>query len=105
MFDRPRGGERAILVNVEIAGPSTFGDAAEFAELAVSAGVVPVATVVARRVKPDPKYFVGMGKAAEIRDVVSATTADVVLFDRSLSPAKSAIWKSCWNVGCSTAPG
>ena len=88
MFDRPRGGERAILVNVEIAGPSTFGDAAEFAELAVSAGVVPVATVVARRVKPDPKYFVGMGKAAEIRDIVSATTADVVLFDRSLSPAQ-----------------
>ena len=88
MFDRPRGGERAILVNVEIAGPSTFGDAAEFAELAVSAGVVPVATVVARRIKPDPKYFVGMGKAAEIRDVVSATTADVVLFDRSLSPAQ-----------------
>ena len=88
MFDRPRGGERAILVNVEIAGPSTFGDAAEFAELAVSAGVAPVATVVARRTKPDPKYFVGMGKAAEIRDVVSATTADVVLFDRSLSPAQ-----------------
>ena len=88
MFDRPRGGERAILVNVEVAGPSTYGDAAEFAELAVSAGVVPVATVVARRVKPDPKYFVGMGKAAEIRDVVSATTADVVLFDRSLSPAQ-----------------
>ena len=88
MFDRPRGGERAILVNVEIAGPSTFGDAAEFVELAVSAGDVPVATVVARRVKPDPKYIVGMGKAAEIRDVVSATTADVVLFDRSLSPAQ-----------------
>ncbi|MGD9600975.1 MAG: ribosome rescue GTPase HflX [Gammaproteobacteria bacterium] len=88
MFERPRGGERAVLVNVELAPPARPGDPAEFHDLAVSAGVTVVATVTARRDRPDPKHFVGEGKAEEIKAVVAAHTADVVLFDRALSPAQ-----------------
>ncbi len=88
MFDRPRGGERAILVNVELAPPARRGDAAEFYELVCSAGVSPVLTIAARRARPDPKYFVGLGKAEELKAAITHTGAEVALFDRSLSPAQ-----------------
>lgn len=88
MFERPRGGERAILVTVDLAAPERRGDAAEFGELAVSAGVAPVARLAAKRDRPDPKFFVGVGKVAELKSTVQAVEAEVVLFDRSLSPAQ-----------------
>ena len=88
MFERPPGGERAVLVNVELPPPARPGDAAEFHELVRSAGVVPVLTVSARRARPDPKYFVGVGKAMELKAAVAQYSAEVVLFDRSLSPAQ-----------------
>lgn len=88
MFDRHQGGERAVLVNVTLAPPAPQGDAAEFAELAASAGVVCVGTLGARRDRPDPKHFIGDGKALELKALVAELGADVVLFDRSLSPAQ-----------------
>ena len=88
MLERPTGGERAVLVNVELAPPAPPCDADEFAELARSAGVDCIATVAARRGRPDPKYFVGEGKALELKALAEAEQAEVVLFDRSLSPAQ-----------------
>jgi len=88
LFERPRGGERAVLVNVELAPPARAGDVGEFTELACSAGVTPVITLKARRDRPDPKYYVGEGKATELKTLVAEHRADVVLFDRSLSPAQ-----------------
>jgi len=88
LLDRPGGGERAVLVHVELAPPAAAGDPLEFLELARSAGVEPVASVHARRDRPDPRYFVGEGKAREIQETVTLHGADVVLFDRSLSPAQ-----------------
>ena len=88
MFERPRGGERAVLVNVELASPAAPCDVAEFAELARSAGVDCVASLQARRARPDPKYFVGEGKAEELKALVQSHEAEVVLFDRSLTPAQ-----------------
>ena len=67
MFERPRGGERAVLVGVGIGHPVDPHDTAEFAALAASAGTLAVGTVLAARARPDPKYFVGSGKAEEIR--------------------------------------
>ena len=88
MFDRHQGGERAVLVNVALAPPAPAGDPAEFAELAASAGVQCVGTLTARRDRPDPKHFIGDGKAEELKALVAELGADVVLFDRSLSPAQ-----------------
>jgi GTP-binding protein HflX len=73
---------------VELAPPAPAGDAAEFAELAASAGALPVATITARRDRPDPKFFVGEGKAEELKTAVAAHAAAIVLFDRSLTPAQ-----------------
>jgi len=88
LFDRHQGGERAVLVNVTLAPPAPAGDPAEFAELAASAGVRCVGSLSARRDRPDPKHFIGDGKAEELKALVEELGADVVLFDRTLSPAQ-----------------
>ena len=71
-----------------IGHPVDPNDTAEFAALAASAGTVVVATVLGSRARPDPKYFVGSGKAEEIRLAAVAHEADVVLVDQTLSPSQ-----------------
>jgi GTP-binding protein HflX len=88
LFERPRGGERAILVGVGIGHPVDPHDTAEFKALAASAGTVGVGLVLASRPRPDPKYFVGSGKAEEIKACADANDADVVLVDQALSPSQ-----------------
>ncbi|HEY5264498.1 MAG TPA: ribosome rescue GTPase HflX [Steroidobacteraceae bacterium] len=88
LFERPRGGERAVLVGVGIGHPVDPNDLAEFAALAASAGTLRVATVLAARARPDPKYFVGSGKAEEIRAIADLHDADVVLVDHTLTPSQ-----------------
>jgi GTPase len=88
LFERPRGGERAILVGVGIGHPVDPADTAEFSALAASAGTQRVAQVLATRARPDPKYFVGSGKAEEIRLCAEAHEADVVLVDQTLTPSQ-----------------
>ncbi|HSY94694.1 MAG TPA: ribosome rescue GTPase HflX [Steroidobacteraceae bacterium] len=88
MFERPRGGERAVLVGVGIGHPVDPHDTAEFAALAASAGTLAVGTVLAARARPDPKYFVGSGKAEEIRACAEQNGADVVLVDQTLTPSQ-----------------
>ena len=88
MFERPRAEERALLVNTSIGATVSRDQVAELSELAVSAGAEPVGQIAAVRDKPDPKYFIGSGKAAEIRDAISTTDAHLVIFDRSLSPSQ-----------------
>jgi GTP-binding protein HflX len=61
---------------------------AEFKALAASAGAVAVGVVLASRPKPDPKYFVGSGKAEEIRSRAAELGAEVVLIDQGLSPSQ-----------------
>jgi GTP-binding protein HflX len=88
LFERPQGGERAVLVGVGIGHPVDPNDVAEFAALAASAGTVSVGTVLAARARPDPKYFVGSGKAEEIHAFAEAQHADLVLFDQTLTPSQ-----------------
>ncbi len=88
LFERPRGGERALLVGVGIGRPVDPYDTAEFEALARSAGAVPVALITASRPRPDPKYFVGAGKAEEIRARAQELKAEVVLVDQTLTPSQ-----------------
>jgi GTP-binding protein HflX len=88
LFERPQGGERAVLVGVGIGHPVDPNDIAEFAALAASAGTVIVGTVLAQRPRPDPKYFVGSGKAEEIHAFAEAQHADLVLVDQTLTPSQ-----------------
>jgi len=76
------------LVGVAIGHPVDPNDTAEFAALAASAGTVGVGTVLASRARPDPKYFVGSGKADEIRLCAETHDAELILVDQTLSPSQ-----------------
>ena len=88
MFERPERGERAVLVRIGLGHPPDAEELGEFDALARSAGAIPVATIVGSRRSPEPRYFVGSGKADEIRDRVAAEDADLVLVDHELSPSQ-----------------
>ena len=88
MFERPRGGERAILVHLMLDGVENARDFAEFQELATSAGAECTALISGRRSAPDPRLFVGSGKAEEIREAVERSGAELALFDHALSPSQ-----------------
>jgi GTP-binding protein HflX len=88
LFERPEAGERAVLVHVTFKLNSRAPDLEEFNELVTSAGACPVATVTANRERPDPRFFVGTGKADSLKATVDEQHADVVLVNHELSPAQ-----------------
>jgi GTPase len=88
VFDRPRTGERAVLVRLGLGAQVDPEDLQEFRQLAVSAGAEPVATVTGRRDRPDPRFFMGSGKADEVRAVAEDNAADLILVDHALSPSQ-----------------
>ena len=89
MFERPEGGERAILVHLEFPEEREREGLAEFRELVKASGAVPVTVVTGTRRRPEAKYFIGTGKAEEVRQLLVADgKIDVVLFNHALSPAQ-----------------
>jgi len=88
MFDRPQIGERAVLVHVARFGQPDPEELHEFRELALSAGADPVVLVTGHRDTPDKRFYVGSGKAEEIRDEVQLREAELVIFDHDLSPSQ-----------------
>ena len=71
-----------------IGSPPQPDELAEFEALAHSAGTEVVGTISGTRRAPDPRLFVGSGKAEEIRDAAQRLCASVVLFDHPLSPSQ-----------------
>lgn len=84
----PEHAERAILVHLDIGGKKDSEDFLEFQELARSAGALPVALVTGSRSAPDAKYFMGSGKAEEIRDHAQAADATLVICNHNLTPSQ-----------------
>ncbi|MFN0038463.1 MAG: GTPase HflX [Burkholderiales bacterium] len=88
MFERPGGGDRAILVNLDF-GESDHADSVEeFRRLVQSAGILAVGHVKGARRRPDATTFAGSGKVEEIAALVESTGASLVLFNHELSPAQ-----------------
>lgn len=88
MFERPQPGQRAVLVHLEFPSTDFESDRREFEELARSAGAEILAVIGGSRQKPDAGLFIGSGKADEIRDIVQATSAELVIFNHDLSPSQ-----------------
>lgn len=88
MFDRPRSGERAVLVHVQGSGPWLEDEIAEFGELASSAGAQQVAELSVRLRRKDPRYLIGPGKVDEIAQLCVLHSAELVIFNYALSPAQ-----------------
>ena len=89
MIERPRAGERAVLVHLRLdcRGPAA-GSTQEISDLATSAGAEPVALIGGRRRAPDARFFVGSGKVDEIAAAVRREQAGLVIFNHGLSPAQ-----------------
>lgn len=88
IFERPPSGERAILVHIALPENANQEAIAEFQELAYAAGANPVAFIGGTRQTPEPKYYVGAGKAQEIKTALNTHNAELVLFNHSLTPAQ-----------------
>ncbi len=84
--------EKIVLVGVVIA-PNTVDDAEEgldeLALLVDTAGADAMARVLQRRDAPDPVWYVGKGKAEELREISLTVDADTVVFDTELAPKQS----------------
>lgn len=88
MFERPTGGERAVLVHLDIGSSSEPDEREEFRRLAVAAGAEIAGVLGGSRSAPDPKLFIGSGKAQELVDLVTATGAELAIFNHPLSPGQ-----------------
>ena len=110
MFERPDSGNNALLVHIDTSQWSRSArarhqapgeqsdrashpidmtdDKAEFIELARSAGLSVLHTIVGSSNKPSPRHFIGSGKIEEIRLALQECEADVVLFGQTLSPSQ-----------------
>ncbi|MFL6575062.1 MAG: ribosome rescue GTPase HflX [Povalibacter sp.] len=88
MFERPRSGERALLVRIGIGHPPSKDELSELESLAQSAGAEVLGIITGTRRAPDSRLFVGSGKAEEIHGAVKSLGADLVVFDHPLSPSQ-----------------
>jgi GTP-binding protein HflX len=86
LFERPTGGERAILVHLDFTQYTDQQVIEEFKELALAAGAEIASLVTGSRRSPDPKYFAGTGKVDEILQLVTQHDAELVIFNHTLSP-------------------
>jgi len=76
------------LVRIGLGRSPSEDELNEFEALARSAGAEVLGLITGTRRAPDPRLFVGSGKAEEIRGQVKALGADLVLFDHALSPSQ-----------------
>ncbi len=86
--ERVEGGNRAILVHMDIYDESHRENLSEFKELVLSSGADIVAITTTSRQRADPKYFIGSGKAREIAELVKQNEADLVLFNHALAASQ-----------------
>lgn len=87
-FERPGGGERAILVHLDGQDPAAREDPQEFQELARSAGAETVGFVNVSRHQPSAKFLIGSGKVEELHDLVKDGEAELVIFNHTLTPSQ-----------------
>ncbi|HSK64064.1 MAG TPA: GTPase HflX [Pyrinomonadaceae bacterium] len=81
--------DRTILVGVATGSVADAEESmAELAELAASAGVVVQDRIIQRRAEIDPRTVLGKGKLDELIIRALQLGADMLVFDRELSPAQ-----------------
>ena len=84
---------RAVLVGLNAFSLSREENAdeesmEELAALLETAGGRCAGVVTQSKDSPDPRTFIGEGKVAEVKELVEATDADMVIFDNPLSPSQ-----------------
>ncbi|MEM7304659.1 MAG: GTPase HflX, partial [Pseudomonadota bacterium] len=96
MFERPKSGERAVLIHPEFGRPPDSADTQEFQFLAASAGAEQIELIACTRHKPEPRYLLGHGKIEELSDLVQSNKIELIIFNYTLSPSQERnIEKAC----------
>ena len=82
--------ERSILARLILPDVDVGADPLdELHGLATTAGTTVVAELTQKRSTPDHSTYLGKGKVEELRQLVDARDADVVIFDNDLNPAQT----------------
>ena len=87
---------RAVLVGLDAFSLSreenaTEASMEELSDLLETAGGETVGMVMQSKDSPDPRTFIGEGKVAEVKQLVEAMNADMVIFDNALSPSQQRV--------------
>ena len=84
--------ERAVLVGIDRPTDAwpVESSLAELARLVDTVGADVVAVTTQKLASPNPRTFIGSGKAEEVAELCRAHAADVVIFDDELSPSQQA---------------
>ena len=84
--------ERAFLIGAPRKGSEEIAQVDEhldeLARLADTAGAQVVGRPYQRIESPSPQFYLGQGKVEELKDVLAAAGATLVLFDEGLSPVQ-----------------
>ncbi|GHT11115.1 GTPase HflX [Planctomycetales bacterium] len=82
--------ETAILAGVYLDGQKTSVEALdELSGLAEAAGVTVLGRIIQRRQKPENATYIGSGKLDELKELVAANDANLVIFDNELAPSQT----------------
>lgn len=88
MFERPKSGERTLLVQVSLDFLLSDADQTEFEALALSAGATVIDSLLINRQVADAKYLIGKGKVEEISELIKQHEIQLVMFNATLSPSQ-----------------
>ena len=88
LFERPSGFGAAVLVSVDFGEADYVDSLHELEQLGLSAGLELRGTLEGKRSTPDAKYFIGSGKADELKLMMQATESGVAVFNHDLSPSQ-----------------
>jgi GTP-binding protein HflX len=80
--------ERGFIVAVLPSGTDTEPELAEMEELARTAGVDAVGSVVQHRQRPDQRSFLGKGKLEELKSAFADSGSESLLVDGELTPSQ-----------------
>jgi GTP-binding protein HflX len=84
--------ERALLVGVNLSGRGGWFEEESLKELellADTAGASVVGSVIQVRQSLDPAFYIGKGKALQVKELAEREAANLIIFDDDLSPAQA----------------
>ncbi|MEL7024484.1 MAG: ribosome rescue GTPase HflX [Pseudomonadota bacterium] len=87
MFERPKSGERVMIVHPEFFSRPAC-DVHEFVELALSAGAEVLDTVIVQRSQPESRFLIGSGKVHELAKRVHDECVELLLVSHALTPTQ-----------------
>lgn len=88
LFERPSGGDAAILVSVDFGDADYEESLDELRQLSTSAGLSIRGTIEGKRISPDAKHFIGSGKADELAQMMQASESGIAVFNHDLTPSQ-----------------